>query len=201
MSSSGFESPYKFFSTVGVRCWLNRQSGFINITRLPNRRLFVTSMAFDPTKKIVPSRLGWWQRDLNYHAPLSKHSGLGPALAYSAINVSSPSDQRYRIDFATFAQNFLYASAEADRIIFGSAGSVSAKTFRQVDATRLVVDCVAGLGKGKDETGDGDMFARLVPKPNEALAKWTEGYCVAYEKVDEDGDVVVRLRRVGDALR
>ncbi|KAF2137366.1 uncharacterized protein K452DRAFT_291624 [Aplosporella prunicola CBS 121167] len=256
MTHQGFSGTKGIMSAWGIRCSLNRQSGHLNITRSPNSRPFITSTAFSDEKQHVPSLLASWQVNLNYHAPLSAIAGLGPPLARSALNASNNGSPVDRLSFETFAQNYLYASAEAQRIMhevaasnasrsrpeffydvpatvatlyyrityvpvvlllgllslllaalvtaglmLGATGSLSAKTFRQVDATRLVVDCVAGLGAGKSDAGDSDAFARLAPAPNEEIAKWVEGYRVAYEKVDEDGDVVVRLRRVGDALR
>lgn len=69
------------------------------------------------------------------------------------------------------------------------------KTFRQVDITRLVVDCVgADLAKG-DST-----FSRLRRASDDELAEWAGKYRVGYEKVvdilDVDGDTQpsVRLR-------
>lgn len=69
------------------------------------------------------------------------------------------------------------------------------KTFRQVEITRLVVDCIgADLAKG-DST-----FSRLRRASDDELAEWAGRYCVGYEKffdaqnMDGYGHPSVRLR-------
>ena len=69
------------------------------------------------------------------------------------------------------------------------------KTFRQIDITRLVVDCVgADLAKG-DST-----FSRLGRASDDELAEWAGRYRVTCEKVlgfegvEGDGQPSVRLR-------
>lgn len=80
-------------------------------------------------------------------------------------------------------------------LVIATMKTWSWKTFRQVDITRLVVDCVgADLAKG-DST-----FSRLRQASDDELAEWAGKYRVGYEKVidirDVDGDAQpsVRLR-------
>lgn len=77
------------------------------------------------------------------------------------------------------------------------------KMFRQVDITRLVVDCV-----GADLAKNGPNFTRLGRASDYELADWAGRYRIAYEKVidlqDDDGHVpYVRLRHTagGEVLK
>lgn len=69
------------------------------------------------------------------------------------------------------------------------------RTFRQVDITRLVVDCV-----GADLAKEDSTFSRLGRASDDDLAKWAARYRVSYEKVvdfqdvDGCGQSSVRLR-------
>lgn len=71
------------------------------------------------------------------------------------------------------------------------------RTFRQVDITRLVVDCVgADLAKGDTS------FSQLGRASDEELAEWASRYRIGYEKVvgvdevDCDREPSVRLRHI-----
>lgn len=69
------------------------------------------------------------------------------------------------------------------------------KSFRQVDITRLVVDCV-----GADLAKDDSSFSQLRRASDDELTEWAGRYRVGYEKVfdaqnmDGDGHPSVRLR-------
>lgn len=80
-------------------------------------------------------------------------------------------------------------------LVVATMDTWSWKTFRQVEITRLVVDCVgADLAKG-DST-----FSRLRRASDDELAEWAGRYRVGYEKIfdaqnmDGDGHPSVRLR-------
>lgn len=78
------------------------------------------------------------------------------------------------------------------------------KTFRQVEITRLVVDCV-----GADLAKDDSTFSRLRRASDDELAEWAGRYRIGYEKtfdaqnMDGDGHPSVRLRHTagGDMAR
>lgn len=72
-------------------------------------------------------------------------------------------------------------------LVITTLGTLSWKMFRQVDITRLVVDCV-----GADLAKNGPDFTRLGRASDDELSKWAERYRVSYEKLvdvqDDDGD-------------
>lgn len=225
----------------GVRCWLNRQQGVLNLTRLPSMEWRIDNSSFSKTKTRVPSYLAPWQTNLMYRAPQSTVAGIGPALARSAAPLGSPQN----IDFKTFALNYLYASAEAERAVFEVAAmnssrdlpedffnvagmineehyrityipivllvgiiamllaalvvsamavyasnTVSARTFREVNALRLLVDGAGGLGPEIKVVADAGLA-------NGEMERWAGECKVRYVNAVVEGESRVRLRPTG----
>lgn len=80
-------------------------------------------------------------------------------------------------------------------LVIATIKTWSWRTFRQVDITRLVVDCVSADLAKEDST-----FSQLGRASDDELAEWAARYCVGYEKivhfqdVDAYGQASVRLR-------
>lgn len=62
----------------------------------------------------------------------------------------------------------------------------SARSFRKVDALRLIIDSIDGL---QDTIATSDI-AEL---PHSELEKWASNYQVLYSKVNENGQIRVKL--------
>lgn len=135
MTSSGFSATKSIMSYWGVRCWLNRQEGRLNYTRDDSRRWTLSESSFLPETVIVPSSLAMWQTNLNYRSPGAAIPGIGPALATTAgrtgcahldcrVNsIHCPMQCDNGTDFSKLALNYLYASAESQRILYEVAAS------------------------------------------------------------------------------
>ncbi|KAK7754503.1 hypothetical protein SLS62_003523 [Diatrype stigma] len=131
MTSSGFRTKL-IMTAWGVRCALYRQDGYANYSRSGSRdnqsqSWEVAATRFQGEKRRVPSFLGDWQ--LEYSAPGAVIPGLGPPLAATAgVPCEGLSCSSVRpLDFGTYAQNFLYASAAAEQIVYNVAAADPAR--------------------------------------------------------------------------
>ncbi|PGH17568.1 hypothetical protein AJ80_04746 [Polytolypa hystricis UAMH7299] len=115
MTPSGFESTKSIMTTWGINCAIMRQEGFHNYTRQSDgtRGWKIDASSFSDEKKVVPSFLGPWQTALKYQAPISAISGIGPPIATTAGSAVQRS-----ANWTLYALNYLYASAEAQRISY-----------------------------------------------------------------------------------
>ncbi|QDS75139.1 hypothetical protein FKW77_007747 [Venturia effusa] len=118
MTGTGWMGTKKTMKIWGVRCWLNRQEGFLDLTHLPSMEWRIDNATFSDMKTRVSSYLAPWQTNLMYRAPQSTVAGIGPALSRSATNQTTQD-----VDFKAFALNYLYASAEAERAVFEVAAT------------------------------------------------------------------------------
>lgn len=242
LTASGFTGTKSIMTYYGIRCSLNCQDGFLNYTRGIDQRWSLSTMGFSNKTTRIPSFLINWQTVLNYRSPRSTLSGIGPALIASTHNGSCSGLTCFNVtDFQVMAFNYLYASAESQRIfdeisasnvskdnpdnfykvlntvteeyycityipavlIAGLLGlfaaamitftmavytskTYSARSFRKVDALRLIIDSIDGL---QDTIATSDI-AEL---PHSELEKWTPNYQVLYSKVNENGQIRVKL--------
>lgn len=124
----GFDGTQSVMSVSGIRCSLYREQGSHNYTRRyssngGNVTWTISSTRFpDNQKKIlIPSMLAHFQwTNLNFHAPGSVILGLGLALAPSSGFIAGMDRND---SFSDFALNYLYASGEAQRILYEVAAS------------------------------------------------------------------------------
>jgi hypothetical protein len=132
----GFTGTQSVMSVSGLRCSLYREQGSLNYTRTNNSdggnvTWAISSTRFPETQKkvLVPSMLAHFQwTNLNFHAPGAWIPGLGPALA-PAPEVSDGSGPPQRNDtYSDFALKYLYASGEAQRILYEVAASTNNAT-------------------------------------------------------------------------
>ncbi|KAK3116593.1 hypothetical protein LTR53_002891 [Teratosphaeriaceae sp. CCFEE 6253] len=250
-----FEGDCAVMSFWGVLCGVYRQEGLLNYTRVGTNDWNLSASSFGDEARVVPSSLKYWQTYLNYHAPNSFVSGLGPALALSAQaplahgGQATTADLTGTIAYETIAQNYLYAEGETQRTLYElaandsardraeyhysvdgmvkreryrmtyvpailltgllslllaagaavgmagfAAGTHSARTFRDVDAVRLVVDAVEGLRGQRSKAGDeGGGKGRMRGESAEEMA---ENWRVRYVQTVEDGEMTIKLRRV-----
>ena len=150
MTTSGFKSTKSIMTTWGISCSIMRQEGFLNYTRNPGRPWTIAGNSFSASKSVVKSALGNWQLALNYQAPISTISGIGPALAVTAgsigdsmdISQGYPESDATPLNWTIFALNYLYASGEAQRIPYETAAENSSSNkpdyFYQVSSTITV---------------------------------------------------------------
>ncbi|KAK3115558.1 hypothetical protein LTR53_004966 [Teratosphaeriaceae sp. CCFEE 6253] len=253
-----FEGDRAVISFWGILCGVFRQEGLLNYTRVGTNKWNLSASAFGHEARVQPSSLKYWQTYLNYHAPNSFVSGLGPALALSAQapladgGQAAIADLMGTIAYETLAQNYLYAEGETQRTLYelaandpardrteyhysvdgtakreryrmtyvpailltgllslllaagaavgmagSAAGTHSARTFRDVDAVRLVVDAVEGLGGQR--SGVGDERAVKGSGAGDGLEEMAEKCRVRYVQTVEDGEVTIKLRRVDRA--
>lgn len=129
VTSTIFGATKGAISHWGIRCWLNRQDGFLNYTRIDGQKWSISQSKFFSKAVKVPSSLANWQTNLNYRAPGSTLPGIGAALAQSAgqpqysVRCHNASDYcGYQCDNATdfskLALNYLYASGESEWILY-----------------------------------------------------------------------------------
>lgn len=247
MTGTKFTGTKQTMKIWGVRCWLNRQEGVLNLTHLPSMEWRIDNSSFSHAKTRVPSYLAPWQTNLMYRAPQSTVAGIGPALARSATNQSALGSTN-NMDFKIFALNYLYASAEAERAVFEVAATNSsrdrpedffnvtgmvneehyrityipiillvgiiamllaastvsamavyasktkaARTFREVNALRLLIDGAGGLGPEIKIIADAGLGSR-------EMEKWADECMVEYVNVVEEGEPRVRLRSMGSSV-
>lgn len=252
MTASGFQGTKSVMSYWGIRCWLDREDGLLNYTRQNGQSWSISQSEFFNKTEKVPSSLANWQTNLNYHAPGATIPGIGPALARTAGHTtcgSTTCDSDSGVcmqcdnatDFSVLALNYLYASAESERIVYEVAASnatrdlpkywynvssvatreyyqityvpailvagfvsliaaaaatatmaayayktYSARTFRQVDVLRLLVDCVDGLQEANAEKDISGLS-------RSELESWASRCRVMYEKDNEGGQTQVKL--------
>ncbi|KAK4888597.1 hypothetical protein LTR27_012549 [Elasticomyces elasticus] len=229
----------------GMTCSLQSQAGFLNYTRSSSQAWSLTASYFLENATRIPSALATWQSYFQYisrSSPLVALPGIGPAIATTATDTASYNgDHMPVIDYVQLAQNYLYASGEAQRITYEIAatnsseyfydvdgmvskqfyrmtyvpailmigllgllaaagvtvgmsvyasGTHSARTFREVDVMRLVLDAVGGLARdGRSEIHAKDDVMETV----EERAKTCK---VEYVKIVEDEEVTIKLRRI-----
>lgn len=110
----GFTGTKTVLSHWGIFCALKRQEGLLNYTRGAsngdNGGWVLNGSIFDGPKTNVPSYLAQWQ--LQYRTPDQDLPGVGTPLSRTAYG----RDQT-QIDYQILAQNFLFASAEIERIM------------------------------------------------------------------------------------
>jgi hypothetical protein len=257
MSSSGFTSTQGVMSVSGIRCMLYREHGLLNLRRITGQNNN-TSPVWGPSSSeflgdekrvIIPSMLSHFQwNNLNFHAPGSVMPGIGPALLHrpdpqSSSDLTAPAND----SFTDFSLNFLYASGEAQHILYEVAASsnnashhpakfftkvrvletqqryrityvpsilmlgllallvasivtgamaisarnsVSARTHREVNAVRLLLDGVSGLRNSKED------MSMMAQKSNGELESWAAGYKVRYTTLDHgDGTAQIVLEK------
>lgn len=144
MSASGFNSTKEIMSVWAISCEISRQEATLDLIRSPSGEWLknMTSLSFSPKKTTQKYlRMQQLQLSLNYQAPDVTLPGLAPALARSAdpcidgalltgpqaqtttggVNCSAANSTT--LSFETLAQNFLYASAETERIAYEVAAT------------------------------------------------------------------------------
>jgi hypothetical protein len=245
MSSSSFTGTQGVMSVSGIRCMLYREHGLLNLRRTPGQNNN-TSPTWGPLspkfkgdeKRVnIPSVLAHSQwNNLNFHAPGSVMPGIGPALLHrpdpqAIVDFTAPAND----SFTDFSLNFLYASGEAQRILYEVAtssnnashhpaefftkvpvlqtqqqyrityvpsililgllallvasvvtgamainarNSISARTHREVNAVRLLLDGVSGLRDSKED------MSLMAQRSNGELESWAAGYKVRYTTLD-----------------
>jgi hypothetical protein len=257
MSSSSFTGTQGVMSVSGIRCMLYREYGLLNLRRTTGQNNN-TSPVWEPSssefigdeKKVnIPSMLSHFQwNNLNFHAPGSVMPGIGPALLHrpdpqSSVDLTAPAKD----SFTDFSLNFLYASGEAQRILYEVAASsnnvshhpaefftkvrvletqqryrityvpsilmlgllallvasvvtvamainarnsISARTHREVNAVRLLLDGVSGLRDSKED------MSMMAQRSNGELESWAAGYKVRYTTLDHgDGTAQIVLEK------
>ncbi|KAL4904285.1 hypothetical protein BDW74DRAFT_154566 [Aspergillus multicolor] len=101
-----------------IHCNISRQEGFVNYTRHPGQPWKITHTSFKARKIVVYAPLKAWQVTLNYHAPLSTISGIGPAIGWTANENTFQDRSPSVLNWTVYALNYLYASGEAERIVY-----------------------------------------------------------------------------------
>lgn len=127
MTPSGFRGSKAMMTVWGVRCSLYRQEGHVNYSRADNKPWGVSTAHFRDEKQRVPSFLGDWQVVLNYNAPGAVIPGIGPPLAATAGLPCEGSSCSRPLSFEKYAQNFLYASASIEQIMYNVAAADTAR--------------------------------------------------------------------------
>ncbi|KEF53018.1 uncharacterized protein A1O9_10926 [Exophiala aquamarina CBS 119918] len=262
MTALGFNSTKAVMSVWAISCKISRQEATLDLIRSPTGEWLknMTSLSVsEATTDLKYLRMQQLQLSLNYQAPDVTLPGLGPALARSAdpcidatltgtaseiTSVNCSAINSTSVSFSTLAQNFLYASAETERIAYEVAatntsrdtpeafysaantaqtlhyrityvpvilfvgigcilaaalitvalvwsvwGTVSARSFRQVDVLRLVVDALAGLRetgrRGVDDTRG--VYDHIKGDSNAGLVAWAKDYPVKYSAEPDTG--------------
>ncbi|KAK8195575.1 uncharacterized protein BKA78DRAFT_351416 [Phyllosticta capitalensis] len=133
-SSLGLDLDSGVMSTWGLRCSLSRQQGRLSYVRSPGQPWTISKKDFFGPKKPAYSRLFDWQLNLNFHAPGRKEPmpGIGPAFKRTAGEMPCTAAQwafgansTTCVNFTTWISNFLYASGEAERIMYEVAATNS----------------------------------------------------------------------------
>ncbi|KIW41936.1 uncharacterized protein PV06_05533 [Exophiala oligosperma] len=148
MTASGFNGTKQIMSVWGMECQIHRQNGTVELLRSANgdwkRSLASVNMSEEKTL-YQPLRMQQLQLNLNYQAPDVTIPGLAPALARSAdpcydatitgtectaspTGTDGTSGTTSRTtDYETLALNFLYASAETERMAYEVASTNSTR--------------------------------------------------------------------------
>ncbi|KAL1392757.1 hypothetical protein HDK64DRAFT_306229 [Phyllosticta capitalensis] len=130
---------------------------------------------------------------IGYEFAASNSSRNKPDFFYSVSGIKT--EQRYRITYVPFLLLVglvaaLAAAGITAAMALYTARTLSARTFRQVDPLRLILDCGQGLQEAIQ-----DLAASAPPSlPNDRLEKWAQGLVVTYAEVAENGELAVRLR-------
>ncbi|KAK7546288.1 hypothetical protein IWX49DRAFT_629470 [Phyllosticta citricarpa] len=139
-SALGLDLDTGVMSTWGLRCSLSRQQGRLSYERTPGQPWTITKKDFSGPKTPAYSRLFDWQLNLNFHAPGRKEPmpGIGPAFKRTAGEMPCTATQWARggnastcVNFTTWVTNFLYASGEAERIMYEVAATNSSLVLPQ----------------------------------------------------------------------
>jgi len=301
MSALGFNGTKSIMSVWAISCNISRQDGTLDMVRTSTGEWVknMTSLRVSEEKTQQKYlRLQQLQLSLNYRAPDVTLPGLAPAIARSAnpcvdattvltpsteltngVNCSALNDTSTAFSYSALAQNFLYATAETERIAYEVAatnasrdtpeafytadntaqtlhyrityvpvilfvgigciffaalitvalvwsvwGTVSARSFRQVDVLRLIVDSLAGLrddppkaggaggvgrgvgagaGAGIGRVGRVDTgvseYEQIKDDSNAGLLAWARDYPVKYVAEPHTGGV--GLSRAGSVAR
>ncbi|KAF2125637.1 hypothetical protein P153DRAFT_369667 [Dothidotthia symphoricarpi CBS 119687] len=125
----GFTGTQSTMSVSGIRCMLYRERGLLNYTRASSNSSSTSTWTISSThfdndqeKSSIPSMLAHFQwSNLNFHAPGAVIPGLGPALSNSMTGLHAATTANDT--FTDFALNFLYASGEAQRILYEVAAT------------------------------------------------------------------------------
>jgi hypothetical protein len=118
----------------GLRCVLYREHGVLNATRFTTNESSIGTWSIVSTdfpkypskgrKELVPSMLGLFQlASFNFHAPSAVFPGLGPALSEYGRGWAFRDPEPPEDLLTPFALRYLYASAEAERIMYEVAAS------------------------------------------------------------------------------
>lgn len=150
MTPFGFQSTKAIMTTWGVSCSIVRQEGFLNYTRQPGQSWTIAGSLFSDKKSVAKTFLSNWQTDLNYQAPMSTISGIGPPLARTAGSLADSlsiadgviNEGQTPLNWTIFALNYLYASGEVQRISYEVAAENSSSNqpdyFYNVSATTTI---------------------------------------------------------------
>jgi len=150
MTPFGFQSTKAIMTTWGVSCSIMRQEGFLNYTRQPGQSWTIAGSLFSDKKSVAKTFLSNWQTALNYQAPMSTISGIGPPLARTAGSLGDSmliadgvtNEGLTPLNWTIFALNYLYASGEAQRISYEVAAENSSSNqpdyFYNVSATTTI---------------------------------------------------------------
>ncbi|KAK5048914.1 hypothetical protein LTR84_005335 [Exophiala bonariae] len=144
MSTSGFNSTKEIMSVWAISCAISRQEATLDLVRSSTTNEWtknITSLSVSPEKTPQKNlRMQQLQLSLNYQAPDVTLPGLAPALArsadpcidYTLTGQQTASDTTTTVNcsaaasnpnitttsFETLALNFLYASAETERLAY-----------------------------------------------------------------------------------
>jgi hypothetical protein len=127
MTQYGFSGTKNIMSSWGINCTLMRQRGTANLTREGSSLNWtVVASSFEDYKESVPLFMSDWQLALSWTAPGASCPGIAPALAFTLGGLN---DIDMGLDF--FANNFLQASAETERLVYEVAAwnTTRAKNF------------------------------------------------------------------------
>lgn len=162
MTSSGFNSTKEIMSVWAISCAISRQEATLDLIRSPTTGEWtknLTSLTVSPEKTPEKNlRMQQLQLSLNYQAPDVTLPGLAPALARSAdpcvdfaltgqpssdttgVNCSAAASNTNQTttSFSLLALNFLYASAETERLAYEVAAQ-NASRATPADAAYTVV--------------------------------------------------------------
>ncbi|KAL6243936.1 hypothetical protein RBB50_009370 [Rhinocladiella similis] len=147
MTASGFNGTKQIMSVWGIECQVHRQNGTVDLLRSATgdwERSVASVNMSDEKALYQPLRMQQLQLNLNYQAPDVTIPGLAPALARSAdpcydatitgtectapTNSDGTSGTTSRTtDFEILALNFLYASAETERMAYEVASTNSTR--------------------------------------------------------------------------
>ncbi|KAI9658271.1 MAG: hypothetical protein M1821_002404 [Bathelium mastoideum] len=109
------------FTNAGISCTIMRQEGYVDYNRTMGQQWERINSSFSDTQTASQSFLGYWQTALDYQAPSTAVTGIGPAIAGSAGRMYSKDGSLPNpnpVNWTIYAHNYLYASGEAQRITY-----------------------------------------------------------------------------------